>query len=255
MDPNFGRAAAHLAWAYWDLDAPRSKALGMSEDATSTGFAAALESASRNPSTPYYQLKSDLLLREHRSDESIALLPKAIAINPSDPWNYVGLAHALNFNGQPREAREYLDAALRVDPDPGWEGFRLYQVGLSLFTEGRFEEAIAVLEKIDLESPDPWAKFYAVQVLIAAHGQLGNAERAASYKAMFGKILAERGSEPPNKLITQQFFVFKRECRHRTHAGRVEQGGRARPAGRPRLGRGRSADRRRDSAPTCSESR
>ena len=212
MDPNFGRAAAYLAWAYWDLDAPRSKALGLSEDATSTGFAAALESAARNPSTPYYQLKSDLLLREHRSDESIALLPKAIAINPSDPWNYVGLAHALNFNGQPQEAREYLDAALRVDPDPGWEGFRLYQVGLSLFTEGRFEEAIAVLEKIDLESPDPWAKFYAVQVLIAAHGQLGNAERAASYKAMFGKIFAERGSEPPNKLITQQFFVFKRNA-------------------------------------------
>ncbi len=143
---------------------------------------------------------------------SITLLPKAIAINPSDPWNYVGLAHALNFNGQPQEAREYLDAALRVDPDPGWEGFRLYQVGLSLFTEGRFEEAIAVLEKIDLESPDPWAKFYAVQVLIAAHGQLGHAERAASYETMFGKMLAERGWEPPNQLISQQFFVFKRNA-------------------------------------------
>ena len=49
------------------------------------------------------------------------------------------------FNGRAADAREYLDAALRVDP--GWKAYRHFTAGLIAFCLDRFEEAVASLEK------------------------------------------------------------------------------------------------------------
>jgi adenylate cyclase len=65
---------------------------------------------------------AELLAREHRSNEAVAVLVRAVALNPSDPWNYVELSQALNFTGRPKEARDYLDEVMRVDP--GWTDLR-----------------------------------------------------------------------------------------------------------------------------------
>lgn len=150
-----------------------------------------------------------MLVREHRSDEAVAALPKAVALNPSDPWNYVELSHALNFNGRPKEAREYLDEALRVDP--AWSDYRHYQAGLSDFGQNRLKEAVVSLEKMDFDSPDPWPKFYGLQVLVSAYGHLGHSEKAAAYKEKLAKVIAERKKGETDQLLTQEFFVFKNE--------------------------------------------
>ena len=75
------------------------------------------------------------MVREHNSDEAVTVLLKSVALDPSDPWNYLGLANALNFNGRPKEALSYLDAAARVDPN-SWRDWRLYQTGLAEFRPG-----------------------------------------------------------------------------------------------------------------------
>ena len=136
-----------------------------------------------------------------------------MALDPSDPWNYLSLANSLNFNGRPKEALGYLEAAVRVDPN-SWIDFRLYQAGLAEFGQGKFEDAIRSIEKMDLESPEPWAKFYALQVLISAYAHLGRTSQAASALERFRKlVVAMRTDEyQPNQLITQDYMVFKNEA-------------------------------------------
>ncbi|HEX5078983.1 MAG TPA: tetratricopeptide repeat protein [Geminicoccaceae bacterium] len=165
LDPDFGQAWAQLAWIYWDADDQRTAALGLSSwREISTKLYESLEAAAKHPSPLYYQLVAELLVRERRSDEAIAILHKAVALDPSDAWNYEELSQALIFNGRPREGRAYLDAAMRVDP--GWGEWRHYQDGLAAFGEGRFEDAVVALEKMDPHSPNPWPKFFGLQVLL-----------------------------------------------------------------------------------------
>ena len=169
-----------------------------------------LAAAAKHPSPPYYQLVADLLVRERRSDEAIAVLHKAVALDPSDPWNYEGLSQALIFNGRPKDGRAYLDAAMRVDP--GWTDWRHYQAGLAAFGEGRFEDAAVALERIDLRSPNPWPKFYGLHVLLSAYGHLGRSAEIAATKENLKTVLRERDEGEPDWLLTQQYFVFKNEA-------------------------------------------
>ena len=182
--------------------------MGLSGDEAYAKVHETLKSAARHPSPGYYQLVADLMVREHNSDEAVTVLLKSVALDPSDPWNYLSLANALNFNGRPKEALTYLDAAARVDPN-SWMDYRRYQAGLAEFGQGKFEDAVRTIETMDLESPDPWAKFYALQVLVSAYGHLGRTEQAAAALERLRKVVARRMEYEPNQLITQDYMVFK----------------------------------------------
>ena len=208
LDPNFGAAFAQLAWAYWEADITRAVVMGLSIDAAYGKVFETLKLASRHPSPAYYQLVAELMVREHNSDEAVTVLLKSVALDPSDPWNYLRLANALNFNGRPKEALSYLDAAARVDPN-SWRDWRHYQTGLAEFTQEKFQDAVRSIEKMDFESPDPWAKFYALQVLVSAYAHLGRTEQAASALKRLKEVRARRYGDEPNQLITQNYMVFK----------------------------------------------
>lgn len=207
LDANFGAAAAEMAWLYWDADDVRRQVLGLSWKEIDDGLHGSLATAASNPSPGYYQLISELLVREHRSDEAVAALQKAIALDPSDPWTYEGLSQALNFNGRPAEGRTFLDTALRVDP--GWTEWRRYQAGLAAFGQGRYEEAVAQLEQVDVRSPNPWTKFYSLHVLVAALAHLDRLPEADTALGKLRMVLSDRQEGQPNLLIAQQFFVYK----------------------------------------------
>ena len=198
---------AALAWVYWNVDEPR--ALGLSWEEVEAKLYESLEAAAKHPSPSYYQIAAELLIRERKSDEAIALLHKAVPLDPSNFWTYEGLSQAHTFNGRPKEGRAYLDAAMRVDP--GWNDWRHYQAGLAAFGGGRFEEAAASLEKIDPRSHQPWPKFYGLQVLISAYGHLGRGAEIAAAKANFKTVLSERDEGEHDWLLTQEYFVFKNE--------------------------------------------
>ena len=208
LDPNFGAAYAQLAWAYWDADITRAVFMGITVDEAYAKVHETIELASRHPSTGYYQLVADLMVREHNSDEAVAVLLKSVALDPSDPWNYLSLANALNFNGRPKEALTYLAAAARVDPN-SWMDYRRYQAGLAEFSQGKFEDAVRTIETMDLKSSEPWAKFYALQVLVSAYGYLGRTKETKAALETLRKIVARRVEFEPNQLITQDYMVFK----------------------------------------------
>ena len=102
---------------------------------------------------------------------------------------------------------------LRVDPDPGWMDYRHYQAGLAYFGQGRFEEAVGVLEKIDMQSPDPWAKFYArAGACFGLRASRPQRPDRDLHGPVEEAVMAERNDEEPNQLLTQKFFVFKNEA-------------------------------------------
>jgi TolB-like protein len=116
LDPDFGAAHAQLAWAYWDADITRAVVMGLTRAEAYDKVHETLKLAARHPSPGYYQLVAELMVREHNSDEAVTVLLKSVVLDPSDTWNYLSLANALNFNGRPKEALSYLEAAARVDP-------------------------------------------------------------------------------------------------------------------------------------------
>ena len=160
-----------------------------------------LDAASKNPSPAYYQLVSELLVRQRESGEAIAALQKGLALDPSDPWTLEALSKALTFNGQPKDGYAYLEAALRVDP--GWNDYRRYLAGLAVFSEGRFEDAAAILEEIDLEGLNPWPKFYGLQILLSAYGHLDLSDEIAETRTNLEALVRERNEGELTWLLTQ----------------------------------------------------
>jgi adenylate cyclase len=213
LDPNFGRASAELAWVYWNMDDPRAEAVGISWDEIDAKRYEHLDRAAQHPSPTYYQIAAQLLTREHKSDQAIAFLREAEALDPSDSWTFDGLAEALIFNGRPSEGRAYLDTATRLDPSgPGGAlDWRRYLRGLAAFNEGRFEEAVQSLEKIDLSSPHTWGKFQGLQVLLSAYGHLGRAAEVETTKGELLTVLSTIGERHYHRLFVQRYFVFKSE--------------------------------------------
>ena len=214
LDPNFGRAAAELAFVYWNVDEAQLNALGLSWDEKDAKQYEYLARAADHPSPTYYQISAELLTRERRSDEAIAGLQKAVALDPSDPWTFSEMGQALIFNGRPKEARSYLDAAIRLDPAglTGWKQWNRYLAGLAAFGEGRFEDAAGLLEKIDLKSPEFWAKYYSLQVLLSAYGHLGRTTELQTAKTNLEAVLTEVGEAHYDRLHAQDGFVFKNEA-------------------------------------------
>jgi adenylate cyclase len=107
-------------------------------------------------------------------DAALALLERAIALNPGSSlaWGFSGVVRV--GNGQDALAIEHLETALRLDPigpeRPAWLGW----MGIAQFQQGRFSDAVANLRE--------WAQhtdvFICLGFLAAAYGHLGQLDAA-----------------------------------------------------------------------------
>jgi tetratricopeptide (TPR) repeat protein len=225
LDPNFGAADAALAQIYWDANEQRQTALGISSwEETNAKLLEHLEAAAKHPSTDYYGMLAQLLVRQQKSDEAIAALQKAIALNPSESRIYTDMSQALTFNGRAADGLAFLDSALRVDP--GWTPWRYYLQGLAYFSQDRFAEAVTSLEKIDLHSDDFWAKYYGLQVLLSAYGHLGRHADGAAVEQKLKPLLNEINvGQELSGLLTQNFFPFKNHTDFKRLLGGLRKAG------------------------------
>ena len=185
LDPGYGKALAELAWIY-DQSAgneERERALGTGHIETLHLAWGALQDALKHPSSNAYQL----IARKHtfswQADASIDALEHAIALDPSDVWNYREMALAQIFAGHPDEGVAYVVASLRVDPrDGGWPNWLR---GLAAFSLGKYPEAVASLEKNVALGTNP--EYADLLPLMSAYGHLGATDKAAS---LLPRILA-----------------------------------------------------------------
>jgi tetratricopeptide (TPR) repeat protein len=214
LDLKFGSAAAELAWVYQNAQWVESQAaaLGVSHDEAVSKAAGYFEQAANYPSPTYYQLLSKRLSYEQKSDEAIAAAERALALDASDPNNYLQLSFALIIAGRATDGRGFLDAAMRVDP--GWSRRRYYLAGLAYFSVDRFEEAAASLEKLDLQSRgtgywDFWSNYNGLKLLISAYGHLGRSADIAVARKSIEPYLAEADHPEHTGLLGMGEFPFK----------------------------------------------
>ena len=166
-----------------------------------------LELAAKHPSASYYQLVSYRYTRRQRSDEAIEAMEKGMPLDPSDPWNYEIMSEALTLNGRPQEGLNYVEAAMRVDPN--WIGWRRYLAGLALFSQEKFEEAGAAISKIDEKTSGPWANFYGLVLRASIDGHLGRLDDAAEVRRRIAPLLADMYTDEFTSLVALSFFPYK----------------------------------------------
>jgi TolB-like protein len=178
LDPGYGKALAEIAWIYEQSagDEAKEKALGTGHIETMHLAWDALQEALKYPSSTAYQLIARRHTDHWESEQAVTELNHAIALDPSDVWNYREMAMAQIFAGHPGEGLAFVAASLRVDPRE--EGWPTWLRGLAAFSLGHYPEAAALLEK-DLaraENPD----YGAYLPLMSAYGHLGATDKAAS---------------------------------------------------------------------------
>jgi TolB-like protein/class 3 adenylate cyclase len=184
LDPNFGQAWGELAWVYWanlgNAEAEKALGEGSSEEAT-LRLREFLKEAAKHPSSTYYQLASDILLWEHKFDEAIQAAERSIALDPSDFWTYQEMGRALAYAGRCADAKNYLDAAWRVDPQPLADRYLL--AGLVGFCLARYDDVIASLNKADPQEFNESGRLQRLFLLAAAYAYIGQLDGLASVKA------------------------------------------------------------------------
>jgi len=169
LDPEYARAHAAVAAASW------RRVLSAWESTTEGGFQrafdrmqAALAKAMRQPNALAHTVSAEVLAKQGRYSEAFTEIDRAMALAPSDANNYLSKARILNATGRAAEAEESVRWAMRLDPlySPDY----LRALGMSLFHQQRYEEAIATVERLLALKTDV-AEDYTT--LIASLGHLG----------------------------------------------------------------------------------
>jgi TolB-like protein/class 3 adenylate cyclase len=209
LDPEFGAAAAELAWVYHDALGSRLSELGIEPPVARKKEVDLLEQAAQKPSAAYYQLISDRLVGAQRSDDAISAAQAAIDLDPSDPLNCHAMAYALILNGQPARALQFIERASKLDPT--WNAWRHFLKGFALFSLERYTDSVKDLEiaRLSEEDFDAWSRYLGGQVLLSVYGNI-DGENASDLRSELDRSSAEEGANNFSRLLALTDFPFKK---------------------------------------------
>jgi len=169
IDPEYGRAYASLAWSY--VSSYNEYWAENPQETLDKALEIALKGVQVNPTSHSNRLAlGQVYFFRKELDRSLEALEKGIELNPNDPDGYVFLATALSHNGQSEEALQRLDHAFALNPNLAQWHRSIYIV--ALFNARRYEEAVAVWNKLD--NPP----VYFCRWIAATFAHLGQQEKA-----------------------------------------------------------------------------
>ncbi len=180
LDPQYGFAHALLAamrYGQWYHDPGKSNALLHEAHA----LAVRAVELDANESTSFSILAMTcMLLRDF--DLALQHMRRAVALNPTNPWNAADMGMCLVHLGQPEEALPWFTRAREIDPyfDVSWYW---REFGLAYLLLDRHAEALAMLERL------PTRSYRVAAYKAACHALLGNDEQA---RACVAECLALR---------------------------------------------------------------
>lgn len=118
LDPDYGRAYVGLARTYDDASWLNLFArLGISFQETRLWMRHYLQLAMKNPTSFANVLNAKIIYLERRYEEAIAIIRRAIKLDPNDARSNWNMARALTAGGRPEESIEFAEIALRIDPE------------------------------------------------------------------------------------------------------------------------------------------
>jgi TolB-like protein/class 3 adenylate cyclase len=175
LDPAYSRAHAALALVYMSAyEFWWHESLGLTLTEVMKKAQQHLAEAEKQPTSTSYQVAGKISRATRYSERAISEFGAAIALDPSDSWNYALLAETLNFIGRPAEAVPNIQTAMRLDPHYPADFLRI--LGMAQFGLERFEDAAASLSKASEMNPEDQS---ALAILVASYGYLGRKDDAA----------------------------------------------------------------------------
>lgn len=202
LDPKYGRAYAALAAIHWEAYRRYwSQAIGVPRPyLRAEEF---LARAAQNPTPLAHQVASAMLTHRKQHAEAVAEAGRAVAGDPNDADGYVALAGALGFAGQPGDALEMIERAIRLNPHH--PAYYLYQRGLAQFAMKRLDEAATSLERaLALQPSDHWSQ----RLLLAAYGLLGRQQHAKKLLEEIRVSDARRGTSAHQDPLAVKALAF-----------------------------------------------
>jgi TolB-like protein/lipoprotein NlpI len=176
LDPSYGRAYAALALTYWESAHNFwTFNLGVSWKEARDRAERHLKTAMVNPSPLAHQASSKMLIDWHSHEEAIFEAERAIALDPNDAYSYLAMAYALVYAGRPKEAVDFVQRAMRLDPH--YPAYHLYVLGLAHFVMEEFDAAVPLFERALKRNPENYVPLIP---LAAAYAYLGREQEAAA---------------------------------------------------------------------------
>jgi len=120
-----------------------------------------------------HRLLGNVYLRWAQYDLAATELRRAIKLNPNDAISYGALGSVMLYSGKTEEAIQSIENEMRFNPHlvPG----DFMELGLAYYLEGKYEEAIRILERGVAQKPDFVGHHLG---LAAAYAQLGKSAAA-----------------------------------------------------------------------------
>jgi len=176
LDPNYGQAHAALALTYWEGSHNFwTFNLGVSWKEARDRAERHLKTAMENPSSLAHQVYSKMLIDWHLHEEAIYEAERAIALDPNDANSYLAMAYVLVYAGRPKEAVDFVQRAMRLDPH--YPAYQLYVLGLAHFVMEEFDAAVPLFERALKRNPENYVPLIP---LAAAYAHLGREQEAAA---------------------------------------------------------------------------
>jgi adenylate cyclase len=193
IDPDFGLAlvrAAHchrmIAAFHWTSDpaASRQRCLDLTRHA--------LQVAPDDP-TVLTNVSYVMMTVEGDDDTALALIDRAIAINPGHARMFYWSGRLRLVKGDTERAIEDLERSMRLDPLGPLHNVQIFGVGLARFAQGRFEEALARFRESGLHPGSSFANAFMAACLAHLGQQKAAAEAARTFRARTRQPLEELG--------------------------------------------------------------
>ncbi|WOS65913.1 rhodanese-like domain-containing protein [Sinorhizobium fredii] len=181
LDPSYTRAYASLAAANWRTSVS-SWDFSRRENA-SKNLDRNLAKAMEKPTPLAYAISAQLLAQQGRYDEAFAAIDRAMKLAPNDPDNHVSMARVLNATGHAAEAEQQARLAMRIDPHPPKATLRMLAV--SLFSQGKYDEAADTFERVIEKKSDLRADY---ATLISSYGHLGRTDGIQALIDKYNKL-------------------------------------------------------------------
>jgi Tfp pilus assembly protein PilF len=192
LDPNYGRAYAALAMVYFSTyDRWWHESLGITYAEAKRRTQQFLDEAKTNPTSTSHQVAGNMLRSAGRSEQALDEFRAAIALDPSDSWNYAFLAETLNLAGRSLEAIPSIEKAMRLDPHYPADFLRI--LGMAQFQLEQFADAADSLSRASAMNPDD---LWSLAGLVATDGYLGRKNEAATAIAHYNAAAAKLGFLP-----------------------------------------------------------
>jgi adenylate cyclase len=217
LDPEYGRAYAALALAYFRVvDSLWGKELGRDEQYFWFGAHDYVELAKKYPTSLSYTVESFRNAYQGRAEDARRDAGRAIALDPNDPEAHIAMAWALTISGEPAEALNFVASAMRLNPN--YPSHYVLARGMALFAMGDLKQAAEVIGEGVRRNPDATALFLPLSSVLA---QLGRREEARQMLLTFRPDVGQKGLENLPDTIHQS---FKWDYEHESVRERLNDG-------------------------------